>query len=324
MVFFYPLISVKDAIVEQVNLTQKAVKGFISHWNNETLNEDQIRLLEKDFINNDLSELYKDLCTLYERLDGEKRESLNTINDLEKDNVHLQTTIEGMKLVDDEKKEIIRQEFQIANDLRTTFIASVERVETLLHINRTVLQQNDDLKTETQKMHQLSGELIKKMRETQEIMGQVDGVKTDYKKLKLELLEVKAKLISINNSLFAQLPPFDELQQKLANRYKDELARLDFNVTTFDKKLSQLDVLIMKLNMMHEKSMVDQTQFNFVTSQKDHELKDTIMNINKTQSLDETKIIESFKILHVLMKQDLNKVYGSSHDAPSSLENFLS
>src|SRR5690606_14956951 len=109
---------------------------------------------------------------------------------------------------------------------------------------KTILQQNDELKTEATKLQQMSADLTKKNRETLDILGQLDGVKTDYKKLKLELLEVKAKLISINNSLFAQLPPFDESQQKLALRYKDELARLDFNVSTLDKKLSQLDVLI--------------------------------------------------------------------------------
>lgn len=322
MVFFYPLVSVKEAIQEQVNLSKQSIQNFIEHWNNDSLNEDQIRIFEKDFKNNDIKDLYDDLCILFERLNSEKKEFLKTINIIEKDNQNLLETIDDINLIQEEKKEIIRQEFQIANELRTTFIASVERVETLLHINRTILQQNDELKNEAQKMQSISGDLIKKMRETHEIMGHVDNVKIDYKKLKLELLEVKAKLISINNTLFAQLPPFDETQQKLANRYKDELARLDFNVTTFDKKLSQLDVLLTKLNMMHEKSLVEQTNFNFMTSQKDHEMKETLINIQKIQSLEEAKIIENFKSLHGLMKQDLNKVHKVTDTG--TLENFLS
>ena len=173
-------------------------------------------------------------------------------------------------------------------------------------------------------MQSISNEVTKKVKETQEIMSQLDSVKTDYKKLKLELLEVKAKLISINNSLFAQLPPFDETQQKLANRYKDELARLDFNVTTFDKKLSQLDVLLVKLHMMHEKSPVEQTNFNFLTSQKDHEMKEVILNIQKGQALEETKIVENFKCLHLLMKKDLNKIHEAQEISRESLEQFLS
>ena len=149
-------------------------------------------------------------------------------------------------------------------------------------------------------------------------MGHLDGVKTDYKKLKFELLEVKTRLISINNSLFAQLPPFDEAQQKLAHRYKDELAKLDVSVTMMDKKLSQLDVLLAKLNMMYEKSIMEQTNFSFVTSQKDHEIKEMLISIQKSQGLEEMKIIANFKNLHMLMKKDLSKIH-ESHEL--SLEN---
>lgn len=324
MVFFYPLVSVKEAINEQVNLTRDALQRFISLWNNDSLDDDQIRILEKDFKNNDITDLYAEFVRLYERLNGEKTECLHIINDLEKENQNYQNTISGMQAIEEEKKDIIKQEFQLANDLRNNFIASVERVESLLHINRTILQQNDDLKVEAHRMQQVSIEVNKKTKETQEIMGQLEGVKVDYKKLKFELLEVKAKLISINNSLFAQLPPFDENQQKLANRYKDELARLDFNVTTLDKKLSQLDVLLGKLNMMHEKTPVEQTNFNFLTSQKDHELKETLLSIQKSQGSEETKIIESFKSLHALMKKDLNKVHEAHEMSRETLENFLS
>ena len=324
MVFFYPLVSVKEAINEQVNLTRDALNRFITYWNNDALDDDQIRILEKDFKNNDITDLYGQLVKLFERLNGEKKECLHIINDLEKENETYQDTIAGMQSIEEEKKDIIRQEFQLANDLRNNFIASVERVESLLHINRTILQQNDDLKVEAHRMQQISVEVNKKTKETQEIMGQLEGVKVDYKKLKFELLEVKAKLISINNSLFAQLPPFDENQQKLANRYKDELARLDFNVTTLDKKLSQLDVLLGKLHMMHEKTPVEQTNFNFLTSQKDHELKETLLSIQKSQGTEETKIIESFKSLHVLMKKDLNKVHEAHEMSRETLDNFLS
>jgi hypothetical protein len=324
MVFFYPLVSVKEAINEQVNLSRQAIGRFIYHWNNETLDEDQIRLLEKDFKNNDLMEVYGEFVTVFGRVNGEKTECLRTINELEKENHKYQETISSMHEIEDEKKEIIRQEFLLANDLRQTFLHSVDRIETLMNINKTILQQNDDLKTEAQKMQNTATMVAKKAKETMDIMSQLEGVKTDYKKLKFELLEVKAKLISINNSLFGQLPAFDEPQQKLANRYKDELARLDFNVTTLDKKLSQLDVLLGKLHMMHEKTPVEQTNFNFLTSQKDHELKETLLSIQKLQGQEESRIIDNFKSLHALMKKDLNKVNEAHELTRETSENYLS
>lgn len=324
MVFFYPLVSVKEAITEQVNLSRETLGRFVTHWNEETLDEDQIRLLEKDFKNNDLTEIYKTLVTLFERVNGEKNECLHTIRNLEKENDAYIETIEEMKEIEEEKKDIIKQEFQLANDLRETFLGSVERMESMMHINRTILQQNDDLKTDAQKMQQVTHELTKKNRDTMDIMTQLEGVKVDYKKLKFELMEVKAKLISINNSLFGQLPPLDEAQQKLAMRYKDELARLDFNVHTLDKKLTQLDVILNKLQMMHEKSPIEQTNFNFGTSQKDHELKEALLEIQKTQNGEEAKIVENFKCLHVLMKKDLHKVHEAKAISTETLESFLS
>lgn len=324
MIFFYPLVSVKEAIDEQVGLSRQTIARFLDYWKNDALDEDQIKFLEKDFVNNDLGDFYYDLLQLFERVSEEKSECLRTINSLEKENASFEKALLTVKEIEDEKKEIIRQEFQLANELKAAFLSSVERVETLLHLNKSVLQQNDELKTEAMRMQSFSVELSRKVKETQELMGQLEHVKIDYKKLKFELLEVKAKLISINNSLFAQLPPFDESQQKLAHRYKDELARLDFNVTTLDKKLSQLDVLLGKLQMMHEKTQVEQTNFNFLTSQKDHELKELLSTLQKGQGLEEAKIIESFKSLHLLMKKDLTRLNQAQELSQETLENFLS
>ena len=318
MVFFYPLVSVKDAINEQVELSKLALNKFISQWNSESLDEDQLRILEKDFKNNNLQNLYEELVTIYQRVSCERSECLHLINSLEKSNDFYLNSIEAMRIVEEEKKDIVRKEFALAGELRDSFISAVERTETLIHINRTILQQNDEIKNEAQKIQQVAGEFTKKTKETQDIMSHLDGVKADYKKLKFELLEVKTRLISINNSLFAQLPPFDEAQQKLAHRYKDELAKLDVSVTMMDKKLSQLDVLLAKLNMMYEKSIMEQTNFSFVTSQKDHEIKEMLISIQKSQGLEETKIIANFKNLHMLMKKDLSKIH-ESHEL--SMEN---
>ncbi len=107
----------------------------------------------------------------------------------------------------------------------------------------------------------------------------------------------------------------DESQQKLALRYKDELARLDFNVTTLDKKLSQLDVMIGKLAAMHERTTPQQGAFNFQTSQKDHELRETILGIQRSLSLEETRIVGHFKELHSFLKEDMKRT-----EAPAAIQ----
>lgn len=305
MVFFYPLVSVQEAINDQVNLSRQTIGRFIENWKNETLDQDQIKLLEKDFKTNDLSDIYLDLTNLHERVVMEKSECIKSINELEKEKKTHLTMIENFKESSIERKKIIREEGAVANDLREVFLDSVERTESLININKAILLQNDDLKNEAQKLQQASILFNKKTKETIEITSQLETVRGDYKKLKLELLEVKVKLISMNNTLFGQLPPFDEAQQKLANRYKDELARLDFNVTTLDKKLGQLDILLTKLNMMFEKQTVEQVNFNFQTSQKDHEMKEALVAIQRSQAMSETKVIESFQDLIHLMRKEM-------------------
>ncbi len=324
MVFFYPLVSVKEAIDEQVELIRQTVNRFVSLWNDEKMNEDEMRLLEKDFKNNDLSDVYQNLVSIYSKATIEKNEYVHVIHTLEKENEGYAEMLFEMGQLEEKKKGLIKEEFKLANELRDSFLQSVERSESLIHINKTVMQQNDDFKNEAMKVQSHSNEVLKKNKETVEILGQLDGIKTDYKKLKFELLEVKTKLISFTNNLFANLPPLDEQQQKLANRYKDELARLDFNVVTLDKKLSQLDVFLAKLSMMHEKNPIEQTMFNFQTSQKDHELREALLTIQRGLSLEEGKIVESFKSLHALMKQDLKTVTDSFDITTSSPENFLS
>ena len=323
MVFFYPLISVKEAINEQVDLTKSSINRFITRWNENTLNEDELRILEKDFKNHDLKDLYGELSQIYERVNGEKTECVHTIHALEKENYELESTIKTFKEVEVEKRALVREEIKTANELRNSFIVSMEKSESLVHINKTIMQQGDDYKNEASRLHQITLGLLKKSKESLEILGQLESVKTDYKKLKYELMEVKAKLISLNNSLLAHLPPLDENQQKLAHRYKDELARLDFNVATLDKKLSQLDLLLSKMSMIHDKQQIEQTTFNFQTSQKDHAQREAIMEIQKTLSVEEGKILEHFKNLHGLLKKDLKPAQPSRSEDPEK-ENFLS
>ena len=322
MVFFYPLISVKEALNEQIALTKVSINRFINLWNENQLDEDELRLLERNFKNHDLNDLYSGLHNVFDRVSNEKTECLHSIHALEKTNHEQYLTIKNFQEAEEEKRAIIREEIKTANDLRDSFIISMEKSESLLHINKTILQQSDDFKNEAYRFHQISIEATKKSKESMDILGQLDSVKIDYKKLKFELMEVKAKLISLNNSLLAQMPPLDENQQKLANRYKDELARLDFNVATLDKKLSQLDVLLSKLNMIHEKQPLEQTSFSFQTSQKDHELREAIVEIQKVLNVEEGKILDQFQNLHGLMKKDMKPVVLTH--AISQGENFLS
>jgi hypothetical protein len=322
MVFFYPLVSVKDAINEQVALTQASVSRFVTLWNENHLDEDELRMLERDFKNHDLNGLYTELYNIFDRVSNEKTECLHTIHGLEKNNHEQSVTIQNFKDAEEEKRAIIKEEIKTANGLRDSFITSLEKTENLLLINKTIMQQSDDFKNEAYRLHQVSLESMKKNKESMDILVQLDSVKIDYKKLKFELMEVKAKLISLNNSLLAQMPPLDENQQKLAIRYKDELARLDFNVATLDKKLSQLDVLLSKLNMIHEKQPVEQTSFSFQTTQKDHELREAIIEIQKVLSLEEGKIMDQFKNLHGLMRKDMKPV--AANIMMSEGENFLS
>ena len=322
MVFFYPLVSVKDAISEQVQLIRVSLNQLVRLWHENQLDADELRMLEKNFKNNDIKDLYDELVDIYERVTAEKTEYLESINELEKENTSLNLMIESFKEADEEKRRILKEEVKVANELRHSFVVSMERAESLLHINKTILLQSDDFKNEALRLHQISLEAMKKGKESMEILNQLESVKLDYKKLKFELMEVKVKLISLNNSLLAQLPPLDENQQKMATRYKDELARLDFNVSTLDKKLSQLDVLLAKLNMIHEKQPTEQTSFSFQTSQKDHELREAIFEIQKNLSSEENKMLDQFKNLHALIKKDLNPT-SSRRSGPIS-ENLLS
>nr|MBA2405514.1 hypothetical protein [Bdellovibrionales bacterium] len=322
MVFFYPLVSVKEAINEQVALTKVSINRFATLWNDNALDEDELRILERNFKNHDLNDLYAQLFSIFNRVTNEKTECLHTIHALEKENHRHSLTIQEFKETEEMKRGIIREEIKTVNDLRDSFITSLEKSDGLLHINKTIMLQSDDFKNEAYRLHQITLEAMKKSKESMEILGQLDSVKIDYKKLKFELMEVKAKLISLNNSLFAQLPPLDENQQKLAIRYKDELARLDFNVATLDKKLSQLDVLLSKLNMIHEKQPVEQTSFNFQTTQKDHELREALLEIQKSLNLEEGKIMDQFQNLHGLMKKDLKPV--NTNKVSIEGDNFLS
>ncbi|MFL5783853.1 MAG: hypothetical protein ACJ76H_04525 [Bacteriovoracaceae bacterium] len=305
MVFFYPLVAVKDAINEQVNLSREVMRRFVDLWNTDALDDDELALLEKDFTANNLDESFQELRDLHHRISMEKNEYIRTIQMIEHENSNLRLAMEEISKVENEKKDIIRKEMAIANDLKTSLITVLEKNESLTMINKGVLQQNDELRTEAMRIQEKGTESMKRVREVMDMVAQIDGLRGDYKKLKFELMECKARLVSMNNSLFAQLPPLDENQQKLAIRYKDELARLDVNVSLLEKKLGMLDVLVGKMNMMNDTKSTEQIAFNFQTTQKDHALKETIHELQKIFTSEEARLVDNLQTLRELMKQDL-------------------
>ncbi|MFA5584709.1 MAG: hypothetical protein WDA09_10895, partial [Bacteriovoracaceae bacterium] len=305
MVFFYPLISVKDAIDEQVNLARQCLKKFAQAWSDGELGEIELKVIGKDFQNNDLEELYDILKDLYLKLERERKECLYTINALEKENNFLMTTIDELKTIEAERKEKLKKEFSLVSELRNSFLQSVERSESLMQINKSILVSNDELKNEALKMQSVVTREAKRAKESMDILSNVETIRMDYKKLKTELMEVKSKLISLNSSLLAGLPVLDDQQQRLVHRYKEELGKLDYNVVTLDKKLSQLDVFLAKFGMINEKGHVEQTNFNLQTSQKDHELTNALNEIQKAVAQEENQIVEHFKNLHMLMKETI-------------------
>lgn len=305
MVFFYPLVSVKDAIQEQVNLSREVVRRFADLWNSDSLDEDELALLEKDFTANNLEDAFSDLRDLHHRIDMERHEYLRTIQMIEHENTSYRALIDEISKVEAEKKEIIRKEMSIGNDLKTSLITILEKCESLTLINKGILQQNDDLRNEAIRIQEKAQEGVKRVREVMGFVTQIDGLRADYKKLKFELMENKARLVSMNNSLLAQLPPLDENQQKLAHRYKDELARLDVSVSLLEKKLGTLDVLVGKMNMMNDTKVTEQIQFNFQTTQKEHAMKESIHELQKVFTLEEGKLISNLQLLRELMKQDM-------------------
>lgn len=305
MVFFYPLISVKDAIHEQVNLSREVVRRFVDLWNTEALDEDELALLEKDFSANNLEDTFMELRDLHHRISMEKHEYIRTIQMIESENGNFRNALEEIAKVETAKKEIIRKEMGIANEIRSSLVSVLDKTESLTMINKGVLQQNDELRNEAMRIQEKGNEGAKKVREVMDNVAQIDGLRADYKKIKFELMENKARLISMNNSLLSQLPPLDENQQKLAIRYKDELARLDVNVSLLEKKLGTLDILVAKMTMMNDARVTEQIQFNFQTTQKDHALKETIHELQKVFTSEEGRLAENLQALKELMKQDL-------------------
>lgn len=303
MIFFYPLMSMKESIDQQVEQIKKPLLQILDSWQKDKLDEDEKSVFEKDFKHIDEEEIYTKLISIYDRSQADRKDLLNSILDLEKENVDYFQAIKDMKSINDKRKEDLKKEMRLVNEMKATLLETVEKSDQLMTINKTVLGQNDELKGQAQQIQMKTQSVLKKHKETSEIINQLDLIKNDYKKLKFELMEIKAKLISMNNSFLASMPALDDQQSKLATRYKDELARLDFNVATLDKKLSQLDVLFSKLQVMYDRQE-EQFNFNFMTSQKDHSLRESLSQLQKDFSYHEEAIVDQFKAIFELIKND--------------------
>ncbi|GEM_PF-1731660 len=321
MIFFYPLMSVKESIDQQVEQIKKPLLQVLELWSKDKMTEDDKAIFDKDFKHIDQHDLYLKVIGIYDTVKADRTDLLNSMLDLEKENVDYFTALKNVKELNTQRKEELKKEMRLVNEMKMTLLETIEKSDQLMNINKVVLGQNDELKGQAQQIQMKTQSVLKKHKETSEVIVQLDGIKTDYKKLKFELMEIKAKLISMNNSFISSMPVLDEQQSKLVNRYKDELARLDFNVATLDKKLSQLDVIFSKLQVMYDQPS-EQFNFNFMTSQKDHSLRESISQLQKDFAYQEEAIVDQFQSIFDLLKSDskglqmLDEVASRHLDAP--------
>ena len=324
MVFFYPLVSVKEAIEEQIKLSKQLLGKMILHWEQGTLDSIAQESMIDTYRANDMEEIFTKVKDLHDKNKIYSMEAERSISHLEHENMLFHQQENEWEKRDEERKGVLKQEFSLANDLRNSFLNSLEKSDSLYIIGKELLVTTDDLKSECVKKQALISELAKKLKDTKDNIVQFDQFKNDSKKLKFDLLEIKTKLISMNNHLFSQLPPFDDHQQKLANKYKDELAKLDYVVSTMEKKQTQLESLMTKMLMMFEKHSVEQMPFDLISTHKSQEFSLALTEIHKMLEQEEAKIIENFKCLHMLMKKDLSKMNRLPQVASEPLEHFLS
>lgn len=304
MVFFYPLIAVNDAILEQVHLTKKTLNSFMDHWVNDSFDDDLLKDYEKEFKVHDMEDLYFDLLNFKKSYADKRKEQDERVKVLEEENSRYLSSIEEMQKIDENKKQILKEKYFIISQLREKYLSTLERFDEILFTNKMILNQTQQLDDYNKKSEHLNNDLNSRVSETKVILEQMEGPRGDTKKLKTDLVEIKSKLISLNNFLFSQLPPFDDHQQKLANRYKDELARLEVHVASLDKKLSQLDIFLSKLQIIYQKttSALEPLEINYNKKTIQKGLDEKALQ----QEKDEEIIVEKFKRIHELMKNDLS------------------
>lgn len=291
MVIFYPLVSAQEAIGEQVSLATQCLERFAELWNNDALDEDELRFLEKDFKINNIETTFRSLSLLHQRLGAEKTECLGLIRDLERETAELKETLNEIMELEGKKKENLIRKARASNALKEGFISYLKNAETQSQILRTVLQQNDDLKTTIQKGQGQQAEIVKRNNLSAEIIAQMEALRPELKKLKFDLLENRARMLSLSSHFLPVLEAGDESQKRLAQKFGEELRRLEMAIASLEKKLNQGDVSQSKLRMIYESMPSEQTSFEWEKNQKDHLLKDTLANLAKSFQDEEKKIV---------------------------------
>lgn len=304
MVIFYPLVSAQEAIGEQVSLATQCLERYAELWSNETLDEDELRFLEKDFKINNMASTFKSLSLLYQRIEAEKSECLSTIRDLEKENFELKNNLSNFFDIESKKKESLIRQAGASNALKEGFISYLKTAESQGQILRTVLQQNDELKTNIQKGRTQQAEVVKRNNLSAEVMGQMEALRPELKKLKFDLLETRARMLSLSSHFLPILENGDESERRLAAKFAEEIRRLEVTIQGLEKKLNQNDVSQSKLQMIYESMPNEQISFAWEKNQKDHLLKETLVTLAKNFQDDEKKIISDLNVLTEGLKEN--------------------
>jgi hypothetical protein len=306
MLFFYPLVSAKDAIREQVTLARDVILRFFELWEKDELSDDELRLLRHDFEANELGTFFNFLISFQRALAAEKAEYIKTVSGLERSQLRLQEALGKIREHELKHRETIRGEVTQLHRLKASFLTTIERCETLQGLGKSLLQQYDEVRNDAQRLQQQSAGVLKTGRETTELLKQFAGIKLDLKNARFELLEVRGRLLAIHQSLKSGNLYQPQAEEKLP-RLEEEFNRFERALQQLDRKTTASDILVSKLQMMHETHDVPQTQFSFQATQRDREIEELLQDSQRLLSSEEGKMLEAFQRLDELIQEDSDR-----------------
>jgi hypothetical protein len=318
MLFFYPLMSLQETISSQSRSIINPIEKTLDIINHGQFNLDEVKNLEKDFVMANIAPILDKFQYLVEKHDAQKA---NLLDHIEMLYTKLEVATTMANAIDEANQNINRSNSsQIAN-LKLFKQHVIELSSKLKNCESIASSEQSSLKVSlsTMKAGQLKANKLRDMLEQVLIaIPKFGAIREDIKEQKSQMIEAKMR---VSHSL-AQMVHLKKLitNEDVLNRFNNsfdrvwgEFKKLEGHSSDFDKRLTNLEVILSKTQMLVNDISLElpnlQLQAEFEAMQELESAQQKFFNdltpIQQSLDANEEAIIESLKSLYMNLKESV-------------------
>jgi hypothetical protein len=255
MIYFYPLDNMQTTITDQSSELAKLVKNMIQATTLK--NSDEIRNLKVEFDRMGIADIYLKIRELSEVQLAEQNQLISKMNSRDQQYKNMSNFLNTVEQVNLDNMSNTTEIIRSLKTIKEIVIKSFDNNSNAQSLIKDLEMLNENLIDRLENSIALNGNLHSFYQEINNCLPQLDLLKAEYRRIKMELLDKRSSLsLSLSQLVHVKKKISDtDSLEKFSIQYEkviNDFRAIDDLIVQLDKKLMTSEVLTTKFTMLSE------------------------------------------------------------------------